>query len=191
MKMAMQAHQDTSSDRQVSIPKSRASGQISGMCYGATLALASLLTGPTATQASDGLSQERVAEEEVDLIEVNHFYDDQGRLVFDQVIYYDWCHHTNRFQVRDWRLLKNNNQIPLRNWRDGGYSSEWEDFKQRDGLRRVKSTSVRETWTQHDPELNERAFLAQEKRAELQKILAPICHSIFPKKPQIPEHPMP
>ena len=103
-------------------------------------------------------------------MEVNHFYDDQGRLVFDQVIYYNWCPVRNRYQVRDWRLLKTPTQVPLRDWRDGGYVSEWEDFKQRNGLRRVKSKSVRETWTQHDPELVEREFLPQEKREELTRI---------------------
>jgi len=108
--------------------------------------------------------------DEVDLVEVNHFYDDQGRLVFDQVIYYDWSTVHSRYQVRDWRLLKTPTQIPLRDWRDGGYVSEWEDFKQRNGMRRVKAKSLRETWTQHDPELVEREFLAQEKRAELTRI---------------------
>lgn len=111
-----------------------------------------------------------VTVDEVDLVEVNHFYDDQGRLVFDQVIYYDWSPAQHRYQVRDWRLLKTPSQIPVRDWRDGGYVSEWEDFKQRNGLRRVRSKSVRETWTQFDPELVEREFLAQEKREELTRI---------------------
>ena len=108
--------------------------------------------------------------DQVDLVEINHFYDDQGRLVFDQVIYYDWSPVHHRYQVRDWRLLKTPTQVPLRDWRDGGYVSEWEDFKQRNGLRRVRSKSVRETWTQYDPELVEREFLAQEKREELTRI---------------------
>jgi len=113
---------------------------------------------------------DEVTVDEVDLVELNHFYDDQGRLVFDQVIYYDWSPIHSRYQVRDWRLLKSSTQIPLRDWRGGGYVSEWEDFKQRNGMRRVKAKSLRETWTQHDPELVEREFLAQEKRAELTRI---------------------
>lgn len=113
---------------------------------------------------------DRVTVDQVDMIEVNHFYDDQGRLVFDQLIYYDWSPTHSRYQVRDWRLLKSPAQVPLRDWRDGGYVSEWQDFKQRNGLRRVKAKSVRETWTQYDPELVEREFLAQEKRAELTRI---------------------
>ena len=32
---------------------------------------------------------ENVAQDHVDLVEVNHFYDEQGKLVFDQVIFYD------------------------------------------------------------------------------------------------------
>ena len=117
------------------------------------------------------LPGEQVTVDEVDLVEVNHFYVDNGRLlVFNQIIYYDWSDTACRFQVRDWRLIKSPSQIPLRDWRDGGYASEWEDFNQRNGLRRVKAKSARETWTQHDPELVEREFLPQEKRKPLTAI---------------------
>src|SRR3989344_3912670 len=128
------------------------------------------LIGPNSALALNEFPQKREITDDVDLIEINHFYDDQGRLVFDQVIYYDWCYKVHRYQVRDWRLLKNPTQIPLRDWRNGGYCSEWEDFKQRDALRRVRSDSVRETWTQHDPELDEREILELDKRRELKRI---------------------
>ena len=128
------------------------------------------LIGPNSALALNEFPRKREITDEVDLIEINHFYDDQGRLVFDQVIYYDWCYKVHRYQVRDWRLLKNPTQIPLRDWRNGGYCSEWEDFKQRDALRRVRSDSVRETWTQHDPELDEREILELDKRRELKRI---------------------
>jgi len=117
------------------------------------------------------------AVETVDLVEVNHFYDDQGRLVFDQIIYYDWDAEQSRYNVRDWRLIKTPTQIPLRNWSRGGYVSEWHDFKQRDGLRRVRAKSARESWTQYDPELIERDFLPQEKRRELRKIPLPAARA--------------
>ena len=48
-----------------------------------------------------------MARESVDLIEVNHFYDEHGRLVFDQVIFYDWSAGDARYNVRAWRLVKN------------------------------------------------------------------------------------
>ena len=122
-----------------------------------TLCLATLSLNPARSAAVD----------EVDLIEINHFFDEQGRLVFDQIIYYDWSDEESRYQVRDWRLLKNPSQIPLRNWRDGNFVSVWHDFKHRDVLRRVQAKTLRETWTQYDPELVEREFLPEERRRKL------------------------
>lgn len=114
-----------------------------------------------------------VTVDRVDLAEINHFYDEQGRLVFDQIIYYDWSAEHSRYNVRDWRLIKSPSQIPKKKWDGDGYVSEWKDFKQRDGLRRVEVKMLRETWTQHDPELIEREFLPQEKRQSLQRIPRP------------------
>ena len=110
---------------------------------------------------------EDVVNDQVDLIEVNHFYDDQGRLVFDQVIFYDWSSIENRYQVRAWRLLKHNAQIPRRNWRSGEFESIWHDG---DVLRRVRTKVIRETWTQFDPEILEREYLPKEHRRELRKL---------------------
>lgn len=107
---------------------------------------------------------EDVARETVDLMELNHFYDQQGRLEFDQVIFYDWCDNTNRHQVLAWRLVKNPNQLPKRDWRNGGYIAIWHDG---DKLRHIQSQHFRETWTQYDPELAEREYLPKEKRREL------------------------
>ncbi len=107
--------------------------------------------------------------DEVDLVEINHVFDEQGRLVFDQVIYYEWSNQDSRYQVRDWRLLKKPSQLPLKNWRDGNFVSVWHDFKFRDVLREVQAKIVRETWTQYDPELVERDFLPEEKRRKLQQ----------------------
>lgn len=108
-----------------------------------------------------------VAQDSVDLIEVNHFYDEHGRLVFDQVIFYDWCTSQNRYQVRAWRLLKKPSQIPLRNFDTGEYETVWHDG---DVLRRVRAQSFRESWTQHDPELREREYLPKDRRRELYKM---------------------
>jgi hypothetical protein len=105
-----------------------------------------------------------VAHDVVDLIEVNHFYDEHGRLVFDQVIFYDWCCSQTRYQVRAWRLLKNPAQVPTRNFSTGEYETIWHDG---DVLRRVRAGSFRESWTQHDPELREREYLPKDRRREL------------------------
>ena len=87
-------------------------------------------------------------------------------LVFDQVIFYDWCNQQCRYHVRAWRLLKKPAQIPSRNWQHGDFVAIWQD---NETLRRVRAQSLRQSWTQHDPELAEREYLPKEKRADLVK----------------------
>lgn len=111
---------------------------------------------------------EPATEERVDLMEVNHFYDEHGKLVFDQVIFYDWCEKQCRFNVRAWRLLKKPTQVPRRNWSSGDYVAVWQDGEQ---LRKVRAATMRESWTQYDPELVERQFLPKDQRRELQKLV--------------------
>lgn len=105
-----------------------------------------------------------VAADKVDLLEINHYYDDNGREVFTQAILYDWCDAECRHQVRAWRLLKDTAARPLPDRNRGGYFVIWADG---DTLRRVAAEYTRETWTQHDPELNERSILPRENRKEL------------------------
>lgn len=113
--------------------------------------------------------QEDVARDRVDLVEINHFYDEHGRLVFDQVIFYDWSPAHSRYMVRAWRLVKNPAQLPQRDWQEGGYLAVWQDGEV---LRDVRSTAMRETWTQYDPELLEREYLPKERRRELKNVRA-------------------
>jgi hypothetical protein len=108
----------------------------------------------------------------VDLVEINHFHDDQGRLILDQLIFYDWSPADSRYHVRAWRRISTPAQIPLRNWRNRDFVAIWHDGKDRDVLRKVHARMIRETWTQYDPELVEREFLPQEKRRDLRKLAA-------------------
>jgi hypothetical protein len=105
-----------------------------------------------------------VVKDVVDLVEVNHYHDARGEHVFDQLIFYDWSNQTRRFQVRAWRLIKSDSQLPRRDHRQNHWLVRWHD----DGvLREVTATSRRETWTQHDPELVERENLPQDQRLDL------------------------
>jgi hypothetical protein len=105
-----------------------------------------------------------IVADRVDLVEYNHFYDEQGRLVFDQLIFYDWSPDDARYQVRAWRLIKKPAQVPQRDINGKGFYCSWQDG---DLLRRVHAVTMRETWTQHDPELTEREFLPKERRRDL------------------------
>ena len=107
-----------------------------------------------------------VAYDQVDLIEINHFHDDRGRHVFDQVIYFDWSPKQRRYNVRAWRLIKDRGQIPTYHHQSGKFQSVWHDGNV---MRLIRGTSVRETWTQYDPEMVERKHLPRDQRRELFK----------------------
>ena len=72
--------------------------------------------------------------------------------------------------VRAWRLVKNPSQLPQRDWADGRLL--WPCGKTAEQLRHVRSQSIRETWTQYDPELVEREYLPKERRKELRTVKA-------------------
>lgn len=110
------------------------------------------------------MPQSEPVRDSVDIIEVNHFYDQNGQLVFDQVIFWEWHEREGRYHVLAWRLLKRPSQFPVRDWQRGGHVAVWYDG---DVLREVRAVAVRETWTQYDPELAERAFLPKDRRLEL------------------------
>lgn len=105
--------------------------------------------------------------DQVEVIEYNHFYDEQGRHVFDQLIFFDWSPRENRYQIRDWRLIKTVSQAPYHDANRGFYVATWHDGLT---LRQVRAAAIRETWTQYDPELTERAVLPKEHRRELSNV---------------------
>ena len=109
---------------------------------------------------------EPVAQEHVDLVEINHYYDQRGKLVLDQVIFYEWCAERCRYQVRDWRLLKSANQLPRRNRHGNDYGAVWRDGQV---LRKVHARAVRETWTLYDPEVADREYLPKNRRRKFSK----------------------
>ena len=100
----------------------------------------------------------------VDVVEHNSFYDDNGRLVFDQNIFYDWDPKAGRHNVRAWRLVKAPEQVPVRASSGLLWITTWSD---NDKTYRIYARGFNRTWTQYDPELLEREYLPKEKRREL------------------------
>lgn len=111
--------------------------------------------------------------ERCDRIEVNHFYDDDRRLVFDQLLFWDWSHDSGRFQLRAWRMVKwqqHGKQAPYALMIPQRHGRRWEsNWMDGDLWRCVEAECVIETWTQYDPELTEREFLPKEHRRELRR----------------------
>lgn len=107
---------------------------------------------------------ELTLEDRADVAEVNHFYDEQGRLVFDQAIWWEWSPIHERHQCLAWRLIKSPSQLPVPDHERGGFAATWNDGEV---IRTVRADSYRETWLQYDPELADREVLPKERRREL------------------------
>jgi hypothetical protein len=101
-----------------------------------------------------------VLEESVDVVEVNHMFDDDGKPVLDQLLFYRW--NRDRHELIDWRSVKSPECLPA--CRGGRWECVWVDGIQ---LRRIRVGSVRESWTQWDPELIDRDVLPTDRRQKL------------------------
>lgn len=105
-----------------------------------------------------------VAPDRVDLIELNHYYDSEGKIVFHQVIFWDWSDEKSCLYVRSWRFFKSKRQCPVKDSSQGDYVAVWYDGNV---LRRVRARSFLESWTQYDPEVCDRERFPQSNRREL------------------------
>lgn len=130
-----------------------------------TLVLFALIAMP-----SDPGPHNRDVTQTVDLIELNHFYDDLGRHAYDQVIFYEWSPDYRRFHVIAWCLVENDlSRIPTRNPFNGEYVVRYND---RDAKvrRQVRSPLYRETWSQVDPERVNKKLLDEKYRTSLIRV---------------------
>ena len=120
------------------------------------------LSGPT-----DG---NPILRQSVDLIELNHFYDDLGRHTYDQVIFYEWSVEYSRYHVIAWCLVEDDqSRMPV--LLPGGREVQvcWfdRDVKR---TREVHSKLYLETWTQTDPERENKKLLDEKFRNTLLKL---------------------
>ncbi len=112
----------------------------------------------------------------VDLVEFNHFYDEQGRNVFNQLIFYDWDSNLGEFVCRASRTEGVTHvDMATEYLHDRGtYRTTW---LERHAINAYDSPQVelhicdskfyRETWTHYDPELENRSLLPKERRRGL------------------------
>lgn len=92
---------------------------------------------------------------QVDLIELNHFYDELGRHAYDQVILWERSPDYNRFDVCDWWLVECLEEFPCKCG---------ERFVVQHGARCISSKLFRETWTYSDPERDNKKLLDEKYR---------------------------
>lgn len=127
--------------------------------------LALLLTA--FVSGGDGGNRDKsVAQDSVDVIEINHFINESGQVQLDQIIFYDWSPSQSRYIVRAWRSLKTPSQLPMKQ-PNGGYVAVWHDSRDGNVMRKVHAKSVIETWTTYDPETVNQEYLDRNLRCEL------------------------
>src|SRR5687767_2601853 len=106
------------------------------------------------------LPQPQVAVDTVACLERNHFYDNEARLIFIQIIGWERDHH-----VRFWVLEKEHR---IQKDFTGGYVLRFDDAGI---MREIRSPNYNETWTQEDPELLDRDLLPKADRRPLSRML--------------------
>lgn len=122
---------------------------------------------PLLLMASGPSGSTTVLRDSVDLIELNHFYDDLGRHAYDQVIFYEWCEEFCRYHVVAWSLVEEDYlRLPVAS--PGGRTTvvRWFD---RDAKRHreIRSRLYRESWTQTDPERDNKKLFEEKLRITL------------------------
>lgn len=93
----------------------------------------------------------------------NHFHTG-GKIVFDQVVFWDHYPEESKYHVREWRLLKRESQLPFYNHSKNRWEMLWHDGQ---GVRRVLASNVSQNWSDYDPEQADRAVLHKEDRRGL------------------------
>jgi hypothetical protein len=105
----------------------------------------------------------------VDLIELNHRYDDQGRHCYDQVIFYEWSPDYRRYHVVAWCLVDNGlSRLPALDHNKNRYVVKW--FDRDSGQHRVLWAPIyRETWSDWDPERANKELMDEKYRVSLMR----------------------
>lgn len=106
-------------------------------------------------------------EEFVAATELNHLYSERdGKHVLDQFIFYD-----SQGYVIDYKIVKSLEQKRTghRTFKSNGYSHINFYDKSIHTYRFITTTGIRETWTQHDPELEDRRINGTDLRRKLRK----------------------
>lgn len=103
----------------------------------------------------------------VAIVEVNHYFDEHGNRRFTQLI--GWKGHVEEdgfvFHAHWWRMWKSDRR-PTKDYARGVWTVV---FRDGNNLRKIVADEYRETWTQHDPEVDDREKMAMSKRTGLGK----------------------
>lgn len=130
------------------------------------IAMSAVLQGcPKKVRGSNQEKHSGVVESEEEVAHDNWYYDENGKLVFRQLIAEELCDDGNS-HVNWWRMNKESKLTPIKDHARGGYTSIFHDG---DTLRKVRFNHLRQTWTQTDMELIDRKNRPKSARKGLPK----------------------
>ena len=93
--------------------------------------------------------------QQADVVEYNHFYDDNGKHVFDQLILWKWDYFVGSNVSHGFKIVKGNESIEPK-------CILWEEGEE---IHKIDSKCpLYETWTQYDPENKNREVFPKELR---------------------------
>ena len=119
--------------------------------------------GGGALSGGQSLTDAEVRRATVDMVELNHYIDVDGREVFRQTVFYDWSPLGRRYHVRAWRLNEPGEEPHQRPNRKS-FRCTWSDNQTH---YQVDAKAFRETFSHSDPERVNRRYLAESKRRPL------------------------
>ena len=110
----------------------------------------------------------------VERLELNHFYDTKGQHMFSQVIAWEWDRQLSRYVVRDFVAVTMRDATPPVRGKQALPDGKIKVFvadRQRHHVRQIVADTFAETWTQFDPELENRVVRGKESRSLLSRPL--------------------
>ena len=130
--------------------------------------LSILLLSDSALASGSGSSSSNSKQvQKVDLVELNHRYDDQGRHCYDQVIFYEWSPDFRRYHVVAWCLVDNGlSRLPMFDHARNNYVVRWVD-RETGRQREIWAPVYRETWSDWDPERANKELMDEKYRISL------------------------
>jgi len=124
-----------------------------------------------------------ITTDRVDMIEVNHNFDEQNnRLILSQIIYWEWSPYFSEFIVMHWQLIGEGKKHTVVRKGPNEYISIGFDDER---LRVVKARSFKETWTYDDPEVVNQRLVPKNERIGLTHEVSEVDEflDIFPPRP--------
>lgn len=107
--------------------------------------------------------------ERCDMMELNHYYDKDGRQIYDQVIYWRRRPQDGKYEVREWALVEDRESVNNRPCKNEN-SGMWESYYKRSGddyYLIVTSPIFKESHTMYDPERENKKMTPETSRIGL------------------------